>query len=48
MSMASDIVSLLEVARVALILYPTEMADELDISDEEVKRLLKVVRELLK
>ena len=43
-----DFVRLLNVAKIALILDPKQIADELDTSDEEAQRLLKVVRELLK
>jgi len=47
-SRMDDLVTLYEIARVALTRYPDQIADELDISDDEVRRLLKRVREILK
>ena len=38
-TMASDMLTLLEAGRIALVLFPQEMGDELDLSDEEIARL---------
>lgn len=47
MSMVSDFTTLLEIARVALVLYPEQMGDELDLSDDEIKRLHEMARKFL-
>lgn len=46
-TMASDMLTLLEAGRIALVLFPEEMGDELDLSDEEIARLREVGRKLL-